>query len=191
MTEQDVAQLLHHCKEARGSRNRMGRILTIGHSNHPLEKFVALLRGAGVTAVADVRSQPVSRFAPQFNKERLKPALAEAGIAYVFLGRELGGRPKDPALMRAGKPDYAAMAKTAEFAAGLERIEAGAGDHAIALMCAERDPVACHRFRLVARALAARGAALAHILPDGAIETQDETERRTQTAQPGSADLFG
>ena len=164
------------------------RILTIGHSNHQLAKFLVLLEGAGVSAVADVRSRPVSRWVPHFNRAPLEAALAERGISYLFLGRELGGRPDDPALMTGGKPDYAAMAKAPAFAAGLTRvIEAGMTDR-VALLCAERDPVDCHRFLLVGRELAARGVTVAHILANGDLESHADTEARACNGAP--ADLF-
>jgi uncharacterized protein (DUF488 family) len=165
------------------------RLLTIGHSNHALPRFLALLKGAGVTAVADVRSHPSSRFARQFNRRALADALAAEGIAYVYLGAELGGRPEEPALRRDGKPDYAAMAQTESFARGIARLLDGAARHRIALMCAERDPLDCHRFRLLARALAARGEEVAHILADGTIESQDAAEARANP--PDTKDLFG
>jgi uncharacterized protein (DUF488 family) len=154
------------------------RILTVGHSNHGLAQFLALLKSAGVTAIADVRSRPVSRWVPHFNREPLQAALAERGISYVFLGRELGGKPGDPALIKAGKPDYAAMTRTPAFAGGIARvIEAGTRER-VALLCAERDPVDCHRFLLIGRELAARDVAVAHILAGGDLEAQTETERR-------------
>jgi uncharacterized protein (DUF488 family) len=80
-------------------------ILTIGHSNHPIEQFLALLQGAGVTAVADVRSAPHSRYVPQFNHDALKAALRDAGIAHVYLGKELGGRPQNKQQYRDGVAD--------------------------------------------------------------------------------------
>lgn len=67
-------------------------IFTIGHSNHTLEELLRLLRLHAVNAVADVRSQPYSRRMEHFAKDFLAPALAEAGVEYVFLGRELGAR---------------------------------------------------------------------------------------------------
>lgn len=165
------------------------RILTIGHSNHALSAFIALIEGARVSMIADVRSRPVSRFVPHFNRKPLETALAEHGIAYLFLGRELGGRPDSPALLKNGKPDYAAMAQTPLFASGLARvIEAGTKER-VALLCAERDPIDCHRFRLVGRELAARGIGVAHILPTGEIESHADTERRARNNAPG--DLFG
>jgi uncharacterized protein (DUF488 family) len=164
-------------------------ILTIGHSNHPLDRFIALIEGAGVTAIADVRSKPVSRFVPHFNRNRLEAALNERGIAYLFLGRELGGRPDTPTLLKNGKPDYAAMAQTPSFAAGLTRIVDAGTKQRVALLCAERDPIDCHRFLLIGRALAARSIDVAHILATGEIESHADTERRARNNAPD--DLFG
>jgi len=164
-------------------------ILTIGHSNHPLERFMALLERAGVSAIADVRSKPVSRFVPHFNRAPFQAALAERGISYIFLGRELGGRPDDPALMKNGKPDYAAMARTAAFAAGLAMVIEASTKGKVALVCAERDPIDCHRFRLIGRELAARQIDVAHILSTGEIEAHADTERRARKDAPD--DLFG
>jgi uncharacterized protein (DUF488 family) len=163
-------------------------ILTIGHSNHALERFVTLVEGAGVSTIADVRSKPVSRFVPHFNRARLEAALAERGISYVFLGRELGGRPDNPSLLRNGKPDYAAMARTPAFEAGLASVIEESAKRKVALLCAERDPLDCHRFRLIGRELAARQIPVAHILSTGEIEPQADTERRAGSAPD---DLFG
>jgi uncharacterized protein (DUF488 family) len=153
-------------------------VFTIGHSNHPIDRFFDLLRTAAITAVADVRSIPYSRRWPQFSRPALERSLAGAGIAYVFLGAELGGKRDDPALLREGRPDYELIAATPEFARGLARVIDGSARHRIALMCAEREPLECHRFLLVARHLAARGVPLRHILADGSIEEHAETERR-------------
>src|ERR1700733_5103070 len=90
-------------------------VLTIGHSNHSIEQFLALLQGAGVTAVADVRSAPHSRYVPQFNHDTLKASLREAGIAHVYLGKELGGRPQNKEQYRGGVADYEKIAATETF----------------------------------------------------------------------------
>ena len=153
-------------------------VFTIGHSNHSSERFLALLCGAGITAIADVRSIPQSRRCPHFSRARIERWLADAGIAYVFLGAELGGRPGDPALLRQGRPDYHLMAATPSFRAGLDRVLDGAGRYRIALMCAEREPLDCHRFLLLARHLQDRDTLLRHILADGSIEPQETTEDR-------------
>ena len=153
-------------------------VLTVGHSNHSLEIFVALLLQHGVTALADVRSAPYSRFNPQFNRKALERSLEAVGIGYVFMGRALGGRPEDPACYEDGRVRYDRLAETPLFREGLERIVDGAGRQRIALMCAEKEPLDCHRTILVGRSLAERGVAVAHILADGVLEPHDETMGR-------------
>ena len=153
-------------------------VLTVGHSNHALEAFVALLQQHGVTALADVRSAPYSRFNPQFNRKALDASLEAVGIRYVFMGRALGGRPDDPSCYEDGRVRYDRLAGTPLFREGLERIMDGAGRQRIALMCTEKEPLDCHRTILVGRSLAARGVAVAHILADGALEPHDETMGR-------------
>jgi uncharacterized protein (DUF488 family) len=146
------------------------RILTIGHSTHTLEHFIALLKQHGVTAVADVRSAPYSRFNPHFNKAELERSLKAEGIRYVFLGRELGARSDDPSCYEKGRVQYARLARTEAFRKGIERLLRGAAEHRIACMCAEREPLECHRTLLVARALVDEGAEVAHIHADGRLE---------------------
>jgi len=165
-------------------------LFTIGHSNYPMECFLELLRGAGVTAVADVRSMPSSRRYPWFSKARLSERLEAEGIAYVPMGDQLGGRPRDPALFREGVADYEAMARTPEFRAGLDRVGEGARKFRVCLMCAEREPLDCHRCLLVSPALAARGYSICHILADGSIEPHAATEERLLALVRDDADLF-
>ena len=153
-------------------------LFSIGHSNIPAERFMALLRGAGVNAVADVRSVPASRFFPWFSGKNLGPLLAREGMSYLPYGKELGGRPRAQSLYRDGIADYEAMARQPEFQAGLKRLVADAARCRVCLMCAEREPLDCHRCLLVARELAARGLAVGHILHDGAIEPHAATEER-------------
>jgi uncharacterized protein (DUF488 family) len=153
-------------------------LYTVGHSNHALEKFVGLLTANAITAVADVRSRPFSRRHPQFNKDRLAAELAQRGIGYVFLGRELGARSEDPACYEDGKVQYSRLAATASFKSGIERVLAGAAKFRIALMCAEKEPLDCHRTLLVSRALEIAGASIVHILADGSAEPQEKTMSR-------------
>ncbi len=163
-------------------------LFTIGHSNHPIERFIDLLTRHGVTALADVRSVPRSRFNPQFNRERLDAALRAANIAYVFLGDALGGKPDAPS-----ERDYKAMAAAPTFQAGLDRVRDGATRHRVALMCAEKEPLDCHRFVLVSRHLR-HDLAIQHILADGTLEPQDATEDRLLAATglaPREGALFG
>jgi uncharacterized protein (DUF488 family) len=153
-----------------------GEILTIGHSTHALERFISLLSNARVTAVADVRTSPYSRYHSHFNREDLKEALRLHKISYVFLGRELGGRPSSKRLYCEGIADYEKMAKEQDFDKALKRVCDGAKKYRIALMCAERDPLDCHRCLLVSRSLAERGMAVRHILDNGNMLSQAEIE---------------
>jgi uncharacterized protein (DUF488 family) len=153
-------------------------ILTIGHSRHSLERFLSLLKTADATAIADIRSTPASRFSPHFNRGALAASLAAQNIGYVFLGKELGGRPERPELYTDGRADYEKMAASPEFRAGLAQLMATAEQHRVAVMCAEADPLDCHRCLLVGRALAEAGHDVAHILASGEIASQAEVEDR-------------
>jgi uncharacterized protein (DUF488 family) len=165
-------------------------LLTIGHSNHSADRFVALLTSAGVTAVADVRSVPSSRWCPWFSGRALAERLARESIAYLALGDALGGRPHDPKFYCDGVVDYDAMAAAPAFLAGLDRVADATQRHRLCLMCREREPLDCHRCLLVARALAGRGLSLGHILADGTIEPQAETEQRLLALAGADKDLF-
>jgi len=166
-------------------------IYTIGHSTHSIEWFVQLLRKHGITAVGDVRSAPYSRMNPQFNREVLKGALINAEISYVFLGEELGARSKDPSCYRNGKVDYELLARTELFQSGLERVRKGACTHRIALMCAEKEPLGCHRTILVGRNLVEQGLPVSHILSDGNLESHDQSmSRLMRMLHIGENDLF-
>jgi len=153
-------------------------LYTIGHSNHKIEDFIALLNHYEVTCIADVRSAPYSRYCPQFNKDTLAAALQAAGIAYMFLGRELGARPDDPCCYEGGCVNFQYLAKRKEFKRGLEHLLECASKHRIALMCAEKDPLQCHRTILIARAIKRHNLHIKHILADGSIEEHIEAERR-------------
>jgi len=144
-------------------------IHTIGHSDHTTAAFVDLLRDHGITLVVDVRSQPYSRWASQFNRETLAHDLEDAGIAYLFLGDALGGRPADPALYDPGTdcPDYQRMQRTPTYQAGIERLLELSQTERVALMCGEGDHRQCHRHLLVTQTLLERGVRVLHIQPDG------------------------
>ncbi len=155
-----------------------GTVYSIGHSTHPLEHFLSLLRMHAVTAICDVRSKPYSRLNPQYNREALQRVLPENGIAYVFLGAELGARSQDPACVAGGRVRYELLAQTALFGAGLARVCEGARRFQVALLCAEKDPMDCHRTILVARRLEERGLEIRHIGADGEVESQAEVMQR-------------
>ena len=158
--------------------SRPNTVFTIGHSTHPIDVFTGLLKDHAISAVADVRSSPYSSFNPQYNQPDLKAALKVAGIHYVFLGAELGARSDDPTCYVDGKVQFDRLAETDLFRHGIERIATGAEKHRIALMCAEKDPVECHRTILVARQLKAAEISVTHILASGETETHDALEDR-------------
>ncbi len=168
-------------------------LFTIGHSNLPADQFLALLKAHGVTAIVDVRSVPFSRRFPWFSSRTLAERLQSKGIAYVMVGDTLGGRPANPALYREGVADYEAMAETAEFRAGIDRVVNAMTSYRVCLMCAEREPLDCHRCLLVGRALTGLGCTIEHILGDGSVEPHSVTEERLLAAlRPGAGgDLFG
>jgi len=161
------------------------RLLTVGHSNHPIEHFVALVREHSVEALIDVRSSPYSRFAPQFNREALKATLERHGIRYGFLGRELGGRPEDEQYYdEEGHVLYGRVAASVVFQAGIERLERGLDGYRIAIMCSEEDPTNCHRRLLVARVLLDRGVDVVHLRGDG------RQQRDGELGAMGQGDIF-
>lgn len=159
-------------------------IKTIGHSNHPIGRFVDLLKAGGVEAVVDVRSIPYSRRFPQFGRERLAQSLSAAGILYRYEGAALGGKPKDGA-------GYEALAERPEFNDALDRLIAGSADTTLCLMCAEKEPLDCHRTVLVSRRLAERGAEIEHLLADGGRKPHAVLEEELMGGSAeGVPDLF-
>jgi uncharacterized protein (DUF488 family) len=153
-------------------------VFTIGHSNLELTKFVALLKQHSIQAVADVRSSPYSQYNPQFNREPFQRALQAHGISYVFLGEELGARRSERECYLNGRADYDLISRTPAFKRGIERILQGTAKMRVALLCAEKDPVDCHRCILVSPHLRQRGLAVVHILTDGTLESHEQTEKR-------------
>jgi uncharacterized protein DUF488 len=155
------------------------RVFTVGHSNWPFTDFIRLLKGAGIDLVLDVRSRPASGRNPQFTHPAFETLLREESIGYAFLGEELGGRPADADLYRQnGTVDYAACRKTYAFQAGIERVAAEAARHKVALVCAEEDPLDCHRFLMISPALAAAGLVPIHLRGNGELESQRAAEDR-------------
>jgi uncharacterized protein (DUF488 family) len=153
----------------------MPTIFTIGHSNHPIERFLELLEQHAIEELADVRRFPGSRAHPQFNRERLQATLEERGIAYRWI-EALGGRRKaaggpspNLALRNASFRNFADYMATSEFREAADALAASAVTRRTALMCAEGLWWQCHR-RLISDDLTARGAAIEHILPNGHLK---------------------
>lgn len=155
------------------------RLYSIGHSNHDLARLVSLLQSAGVTAVADVRSQPYSQRQPHFNRPELARGLQTSAISYVFLGAPLGGRPRQLQLYDGeGRVDYERVRATAAFRHGLDLLCQALDTLTVAMLCSEEDPLDCHRGLLIAPALVERGIQPVHLRGDGAIESTAEFEER-------------
>jgi len=153
-------------------------IHTIGYAAHTVESFIAALEKFNITAIADVRSQPYSKFKPEFNKESLKIALKNKRIEYVFLGDNIGGRIKAPECYKNGKVDYELISKHPLFQEGIDRLLKGMETFSIALMCAEKDPINCHRTILICKNLKNFQIQINHIIDANTIENHTKTEFR-------------
>jgi uncharacterized protein (DUF488 family) len=156
----------------------MNGLFTIGHSDHEQERFIALLRAHDIAAVADVRSSPYSSRLPQFNREALQASLKTAGIRYVFLGDGLGARRSESDCYVNGQALYERIAKTPAFKRGIHRVVQGAIRMRVALVCAEKDPLECHRAILVCRHLKTVIPSISHILSDASLESHEQMEER-------------
>jgi uncharacterized protein (DUF488 family) len=159
-------------------------VLTIGHSNHPIEKFLGLLREHGVEVLVDARSQPFSRFSPQFSRKALERTVTEASIRYLFMGDLLGGRPEARECYGAdGKVDYDLVEAQEFYQRGIERLLDGIARFRVCVMCAEEDPSRCHRRLLITRTLVRRGVDVRHVRSTGPLETEAEIEKRSRSGQ--------
>jgi len=155
-------------------------VYSIGHSNHTIEKLISLLVENEIGVVADVRTAPYSRYSSQFNREALAQDLLKSELGYVFLGRELGGRPEGDHYYDAdGHVRYDHLSQSALFGEGLERLMSGAQEHRVSMLCSEADPSQCHRHLLIARVLNERGCQVLHIQPNGKITTYLEVAQKT------------
>ena len=150
-------------------------VYTVGHSNVSQEAFIALLKTHSINVLVDVRSAPYSKYVPHFDGDELKQAVVRAGIKYLYLGRGLGGKPREPRFYDSeGHVRYDLIAESPQFQEGIERLLRGIREHRVALMCNEEDPHECHRRLLVGRVLTARGVAVLHIRGDGRIQPEAE-----------------
>ncbi len=158
------------------------KLYTIGHGNADANTFVALLKQHEIELLVDTRSQPYSRFNPQFNREVLKQAVSAAGMAYAFMGDAIGGRPTgEQFYFPSGNVDYDLMERAAFYQAGVARLLHLAAECPVALMCSEMDYHHCHRYHLITRTLVRRGIEIVHILHSG--ETVDSIASEFESAQ--------
>jgi uncharacterized protein (DUF488 family) len=169
-----------------------GTLFTIGHSNQEAGDFLSVLSAHGVKTLCDVRSRPGSFRFPQFNREPLEALLATASLKYEFFGETLGGRPADPRVYHSdGRVDYAARRKSPDFAAGIDRLLELSRAASIAVMCAEEDPLECHRFLMICPAFLERGVVPVHIRRGGILESQLDAEDRLLEAHGRTAFATG
>ena len=170
----------------------MRTIFTIGHSSHAAEQFAGLLQQHEIQVLVDTRSSPYSRYSPQFDREALRELAATAGAKYLYLGDVVGGRPRDEGCYDAeGRVLYGRVATQPEFVEAIERLERGADEFRVALLCSEEDPAHCHRRLLISRVLMARGAEVQHIRGDGSLETDEVVAAKSGKALVEPPSLFG
>lgn len=153
-------------------------IYSIGYATHTVESFVTALKKFSITAIFDVRSQPYSGFKPEFNRENLKQVLINNDIEYVFLGDNIGARIKAPECYKNGHADYGLISKHPLFQEGIARIVREMKNFSIAIMCAEKDPINCHRTILVCKQLKNYKIRIIHIIDANTTEDHRETEFR-------------
>ncbi len=147
-------------------RNGMNQLFTIGHSTDTIEIFVGYLECFQIDTLVDVRSVPYSRFASQFNKERLSTFLKKNNIIYIPMGDNLGARHEEKELLfEDGKVDFSKVVTTKKFQEGINRVKTGIQKgYRIALMCSEKNPIECHRFSLISNYLHKSGYIVNHIV---------------------------
>lgn len=151
-------------------------IFTIGHSIHSLERFISMLNEQRIEVLVDIRSEPYSRKVPHFNKENLEEEIKKSGLKYLFLGKELGGRPRNGQFYdQEGFVLYSKIAESPDFESGLQRVLNGIKKFRVGLMCSEENPANCHRHRLVGRVLSDRKVRILHIRGDGKIQSDAES----------------
>ena len=159
--------------------------LTIGHSGHSMDEFVALLRERGVEVVVDVRSRPYSKYHRHFSYDAIRENLTNRGLRYLFLGKELGGKPESEEFYDcAGHVNYDRLRASGPFREGLQRLLTGLSEYRVALMCAEEDPSHCHRQHLIAPALEEAGITVLHLRGDGSAQTSIELRKSLAPPQP-------
>ena len=168
-----------------GTSQSVARVIfTIGHSNHPIEKFLGLLTKHSIRLVVDSRSYPYSKYVPHFDRELLSTSLESVGIRYIYMGDELGGRPPEAEYYDAeGRVLYFRVAASDRFKGGISRLLHSGRELRVAVLCSEEDPNSCHRRLLIARVLTENGVSVQHIRGTGTVQSEAELLLNAVTAQ--------
>lgn len=167
-------------------------VFTIGHSNHPMEKFLGLLKENNIEMVVDVRSSPYSRYAIQFNKEALEGLLRARGTKYDFYGDVLGGKPEEREFYDSeGYVLYDRLSQSPKFRHGIRELLKDIERCRVALLCSEEDPSSCHRRMLIARVLFGEDVQALHIRGNGRIQTEEQVAQEEEFQRTkGQTSLF-
>ena len=162
------------------------RVFTIGHSNHPIETVLDLLRQSAIEVVVDVRSSPYVQYATHFNREEFQRSLVSEHFKYLFLGDLIGGKPKAKGYYDdEGHVLYNYLAESEKFRQGIDRLMKGIEACRVAILCSEEDPTDCHRRLLIGRVLREKGTQVLHIRGDGRVQTEDEVAREDELKKTG------
>ncbi len=166
------------------------RVYTIGHSNHSLKKFLKLIGLFAVEVIVDIRSTPRSKIAPHFEREMLSKSLKENNLKYLYLGKELGGRPEKSNFYDSeGYVLYDRIARSPAFVEGIDRLLRGVKKYSVALLCSEENPINCHRRVLLGRVLKELGVNVLHILGDGKVQSEEELRNREESKNNGEGQI--
>lgn len=163
-------------------KNAMAQIFTIGYTAFAKpDDFIAVLKTFDIKCLIDVRSYPTaSEFYAIFSKPTLEALLKTHKIFYRNYAAEFGARQENRAyFMDEGCLDFKKFTRGGEFLSGAEKLEKALSlGYNVALMCAEKDPINCHRNIMIARALSLQGLGINHILADGSLQTQAQMDER-------------
>lgn len=166
-------------------------IFSIGHSNQSIQAFIELLRQHNIQILIDVRSSPYSRYVPHFNSTALASAIEQADIKYLFMGKDLGGRPEgDEFYDKNDHVLYNRVAESAFFLTGIQRLKEIGRTSRAAIMCSEEDPALCHRHLLIGYVLAQQGVELVHIRGNGRLQSEKQLASHAKKVSFGQS-LWG
>jgi len=160
--------------------DKVKKVFTIGYVSYQPDEMAKVLLSFGVSCLIDIRSNPHSAYYTQYNREVFSETLKQHGIIYRNYAYEFGARQEDPRYYtKEGYLDFSKYTQSEQFQQGVRKIETGIQmGYVFALMCAEKDPMTCHRAIMIGKALKEQGFIVKHIIYPNQIETQQEMEQR-------------